>query len=56
VQAVSHNLAITPEQIAFDLEFPLSLASYRLEPPSVLGLIKVADQVRVVVSVRLQRR
>ena len=37
----------------FDLEFPVSLTAYQLEPPSVLGLIRVADQVHVKVSLRL---
>jgi len=39
--------------LSFDLEFPVSLAGYRLEPPSVLGLIRVADEVRVRISLRL---
>jgi hypothetical protein len=55
VQAAIRNLKTAPEQITFDLEFPLSLASYRLEPPSVLGLIRVDDLVRVEASVQLRR-
>lgn len=56
VRAAARNLKVTPEQITFELQFPLSLSSYRLEPPSVLGLIRVDDLVRVEVNVRLQRR
>jgi hypothetical protein len=55
VQAAIRNLKTAPEQITFDLEFPLSLASFRLEPPSVLGLIRVDDLVRVEASVQLRR-
>jgi hypothetical protein len=36
-----------------DLEFPVSLNAYQLEPPSVLGLIHVADEVRVKVSLHV---
>ncbi len=39
--------------LSFDLEFPVSLAACRLEPPSVLGLIRVADEVRVKISLSL---
>jgi hypothetical protein len=39
--------------LSFDLDFPISLAAYRLEPPSVLGLIRVADEVRVKISLSL---
>jgi hypothetical protein len=47
------QLADDPRNLSFDLEFPVSLAAYRLEAPSVLGLIRVADEVRVKVSLRL---
>jgi len=56
VAATVRDLARTPEQITFTLEFPLSLASYALEPPSVLGMIKVDDRVRVVARVILSRQ
>jgi hypothetical protein len=39
--------------LSFDLEFPVSLAAYQLKPPSVLGLIRVGDQVRVKIGLRL---
>lgn len=38
-------------QLHFTLDFPLSLSSYSLDPPGVLGIIRVADQVRVEVKV-----
>jgi hypothetical protein len=47
------RLVDDPRGLSFDLEFPVSLAAYRLEPPSVLGLIRVADEVRVKVTVQL---
>jgi hypothetical protein len=56
VQAVTRNLAITPEQISFTMEFPLSLASFQLRPPSVLGFIKVDDQIQVEARVVLRQQ
>lgn len=47
------NLVDTPEALTFDLDFSLSLSACRLEPPSVIGLIKVADEVRVKVGMRV---
>jgi hypothetical protein len=49
-------LTITPEQIVFIMEFPLSLASFELKPPSVMGIIRVADEVRVEVQTTLHRQ
>lgn len=56
VQALTHDLVITPEQISFTMGFTLSLASFQLQPPSVLGFIKVDDQVQVEAKVLLQRQ
>jgi len=53
VTATTENLLVTPEQISFVLSFPVSLASFQLKPPSVLGFIKVDDQVQVEVQVIL---
>jgi len=55
VKAAIHELAVTPEQVTFRMEFPLSLTDFKLKPPSVLGLIRVDDQVRVEVMVALSR-
>ena len=55
VQAAISALADTPEQISFVLKFSLSLASFQLEPPSVLGFIRVDDQVQVEARVFLRR-
>jgi hypothetical protein len=55
VQAMTRDLVITPEQISFAMEFTLSLASFLLQPPSVLGFIKVDDQVQVKARVLLKR-
>jgi hypothetical protein len=55
VKAAIHQLSVTPEQVTFQMEFPLSLTDFGLEPPSVLGLIRVDDQVRVEVTVALSR-
>ena len=55
VKAEIHGLLVTPEQVAFQMEFPLSLEDFGLKPPSVLGLIRVDDQVRVEVMVSLSR-
>ena len=53
VAAKVTRLVDTTGEFSLDLEFPVSLAAYRLEPPSVLGLIRVADGVLVQVSLRL---
>jgi hypothetical protein len=55
VQAVTRDLVVNPEQISFTMEFPVSLASFRLQPPRVLGFIKVDDQIQVEVRVLLWR-
>jgi hypothetical protein len=54
IKAKTTVLTITPEQIVFIMEFPLSLASFELKPPSVMGIIRVADEVRVEVQTTLQ--
>jgi hypothetical protein len=56
IQAVTRDMAVTPEQISFVVEFPLALSAFQLEPPSVLGMIRVDDQVRVEVHVVLLRQ
>ncbi|MGK2904745.1 MAG: YceI family protein [Desulfuromonadales bacterium] len=55
VQAMTRDLVMTPEHISFAMEFPLSLTSFQLQPPSALGFIKVKDQIQVKVRVLLQR-
>ena len=55
IKANTNVLTITPEQIVFTMEFPLSLASFELKPPSVMGIIRVADEVRVEVQTTLHR-
>ncbi len=55
VQAVTRDLVVNPEQISFTIKFPISLASFRLQPPRVLGFIKVDDQIQVEVRVLMWR-
>ncbi|MBW2688344.1 MAG: YceI family protein [Deltaproteobacteria bacterium] len=55
VEATISDLIVTPEQISFVMKFPLSLASFQLEPPSVFGMIRVDDKVRVEVRVFLRK-
>ena len=55
VQATTRELLVTPEKVSFEMEFNISLADYGLKPPSILGLIRVDDQVRVNVMVSLTR-
>jgi len=47
------RLVDSAERFDADLEFTLSLATFRLEPPTVLGFIRVADAVTVKVNVQL---
>ncbi len=55
ISARAENFVETDGGMAFDLRFDVSLAAYELEPPSVLGLIRVGDTVRVKVAVDLAR-
>lgn len=54
-QVVGMATAIVPTEdgLSFDLEFPLSLKEFGLKPPSVMGIIRVNDQVQVVSHVTL---
>jgi len=51
VEARVSNLKVSNDRISFTLDFSLSLKSYQLDPPGVLGIIRVADTVRVEVDV-----
>ncbi|MDA3902125.1 MAG: YceI family protein [Desulfuromusa sp.] len=53
VQANVRDLVETSEQISFVAEFPVSLTSFKLKAPGVLGIIKVGDQVQVEIDVVL---
>ncbi len=55
IKAKTSLLTIGPEQIVFTMEFPLSLASFKLKPPSVMGIIRVANDVQVEVQITLHR-
>jgi hypothetical protein len=48
------QLVDDPRELRFTLEFPVSLAAFHLEPPSVIGLIRVADEVRVKINLQLE--
>jgi hypothetical protein len=47
IQATAGNWKEERERFSFDVEFPVSLREFGLEPPSVLGIIRVADRVDV---------
>jgi hypothetical protein len=47
VRATASNLKDSGEQVTFDLEFPVSLGEFDLNPPSVLGILRVGDKVSV---------
>ena len=55
VAAKVYDLQVSPEAITFTLKFAVSLKSFSLEAPGVLGIIRVADQVDVEVDATLQR-
>jgi len=54
VQAAVRDLKQEPGRLTFAAEFQISLKDYHLKAPSVLGIIRVADEVRVVVDVVLE--
>ena len=45
----------TPDLVEFRLSFPVSLAAFNLRAPSVMGMIRVGDEVRVTCHVRAPR-
>jgi polyisoprenoid-binding protein YceI len=47
VRATASNLKESGDRVGFDLEFPVSLREFNLNPPSVLGIIRVGDKVSV---------
>lgn len=50
------NVVESPTQGSFDLEFPVSLKAFSLEPPKAVGgLIKVGDTVQVSARVTLKK-
>lgn len=55
VTATIRNFRETDSSIVAEVVFPLSLADYQLQPPSVLGIIRVGDQVGVTASFTLDR-
>ena len=56
VTATVTNFSESTSRITADLTFTLSLAEYALQPPSVIGLIRVDDKVAVTVGVMLEAR
>ncbi|HBG05487.1 MAG: hypothetical protein A2075_21035 [Geobacteraceae bacterium GWC2_58_44] len=56
VTATVTNVVETDSRITADLAFTLSLAEYRLKPPSVLGVISVDDKVSVTATVVLDSK
>jgi polyisoprenoid-binding protein YceI len=54
IRATAGNLKEDGGRIAFDLEFPVSLESFGLTPPTVFGIIRVKDAVKVGARVVLQ--
>jgi len=57
VAAAVANILESADSVSFDLAFPVSLAAFKLTPPSTLaGLIKVKDNVDVTARVTLKRQ
>jgi hypothetical protein len=55
IQATVRNLQETESTVEFDLGFQVSLTAFGLKPPSVLGMIRVRDQVDVLCHVILRK-
>ena len=56
VTARAEQVSITERGLSFTLHFDVSLAAYELEPPTILGFIRVGDRVQVKVEVELSER
>jgi polyisoprenoid-binding protein YceI len=55
IQATVSNLRETPGRLSFDVEFPVSLKTYNLKPPSpFFGAIRVGDKIAVNAAFRLE--
>ena len=54
VTAVLQNIVETEGNVTADLTFTLSLADYQLKAPSVLGIIRVGDSIKVTTSFLLE--
>ena len=54
VAATVTNLRVEGDEAGFDLEFPISLSEFGLEPPTVFFFIRVGDRVVVRGNVRLR--
>ena len=50
VTAILQNIVETEDKLTADLAFTLSLADYKLKAPSVLGIIRVGDTIKVTTS------
>ena len=53
VRATASNLKESGDRVTFDLEFPVSLGEFDLKAPSVLGIVRVGDNVSVKASFTL---
>jgi hypothetical protein len=56
VTATLQNIIEAEGQISADMTFAISLADYQLKPPSVLGIIRVGDNINVTTSLLLVAR
>ena len=56
VTATVTNFVETDSRITADVAFTLSLAEYRLKPPSVLGMIRVGDTISVKATIVLSTK
>lgn len=55
VRAVASNFREAEGRISFDVEYPVSLKDFQLDPPSpFFGLVRVDDKVMVKTAVRLE--
>ncbi|MFC1778908.1 YceI family protein [Thermodesulfobacteriota bacterium] len=54
VTAILQNIVETEDKLTADLAFTLSLADYKLKAPSVLGIIRVGDTIKVTTSFLLE--
>ncbi|MDF1813752.1 MAG: YceI family protein [Verrucomicrobiales bacterium] len=50
------NWNYTDSKITFRVAFPVSLTSYGIKPPSVVGIVKVEDMISVTADVSLSRK
>ena len=56
LRAVVKNIKTSNQEVMFNLELDVSVKAFKLKPPTMLGVLRVGDNVRVEVEIVLKKR